>query len=200
MSAGELILTHKLSKMDWSPMPIQAGRMGQSGEEAVTIFGPTLWRLQVETERLSMAEARAWSAWLNRRQGRAYSFTAWRLMRANPAGLLGNADGSLTISVNSSASTITLGGVGSYQAKVGDMVSYRTAANGWWAGEVQADVSASGGNATLSVLPRPVATHASTPAVRRVQALAEFRLTSLPDPFEDYTDRRLSFEALQVIR
>jgi hypothetical protein len=199
MSAGELILENGLLKMDWAPVPLQAAPMSNSGDEAVVIFGPTLWRLQVETRRLSMAEARAWSAWLNRRQGRAYSFTAWRLFRYAPAsGVLGSPDGSLTVSVDVGARTVTLSGVGGYQARVGDMISYRTAGNGWWAGEVQADVNASGGSITLPVLPAPVAPHALTPAVRRVQALAEFKLATVPEPIEDYTDRRLSFEAMQV--
>jgi hypothetical protein len=197
--AGELILTDKLTKLDWAPVPLQSARMDAAGESVVADLGPTRWRLQVETERLSLTEARRWSAWINRRGFRKYTFTAWRLFRINPLGALGTADGAITIDVNAADNEITLDGVGAYVASVGDMISWRTPTNGFCAVEVMADASASAGAVTLSVFPKPLPAN-DTPAVRRVQALAEFELTTNPDPFEDYTGRTLSFEAQQVYR
>lgn len=200
MSAGELILTDKLEVMDFAPVVNQSSRMGQSGNSAVIAYGPSLWRLRVRTGYLNQAEARNWSAWLNRRQGRFHTFTAWRLHRINPAGALGTPDGSIGLTVDAGNNQISLTGCGAYVASVGDMVSYRTANNGFYCGEVQAPATASSGNITLSMMPRPLAKHASVAAVRRVQALAEFELTTDLDPFEDYTDRILEFEAIQILR
>lgn len=197
--AGELIITDKLTKMDWAPAPLQTGRMDASGESPVADLGPTRWRLQVATERLNMVEARRWSAWLNRRGFRKYTFTAWRLFRVNPLGAIGSADGSIAIDVDPDNNEITLSGVGAYQASVGDIISWRTPTDGFCAVEVQADAAAAMDAVTLSVFPKPLLSHV-TPAVRRVQALAEFELTTNPDPFEDYTGRTLSFEAQQIFR
>ena len=66
---------------------------------------------------------------------------------------------------------------------------------------VQASVAAISGTASnIPMIPRPLAKHATTPAVRRVQALGEFELATPLEPFEDYTNRQLSFEATQVLR
>lgn len=201
MSAGELILTDALQVCDMSLRHNQSRRMTNSGASAVVVYGPARWFLRAETEFLDMAQARNWSAWLARRKGGAVTFTAWRIMRGYPAGAIGADEGVAVLSsINTGASTIAIGSAGAYQARKGDMVSFRTAANGYWLGEVTGDVNASGGAATLAVEPRPRTQHASTPALRRVKALAEFELTTDLDPWEDYTSRRLSFEAMQVIR
>lgn len=202
-AAGELILLNagRLTTCEFSPVPLQTARMGAAGASAVTVLGPTLWHLNVVTAFLTMSQARLWTAWINRRQGRAYTFTAPRLMRVVPNGHIATADGSLTLTVDIPNSRLTIGGVGTGATlKIGDMVSYRTAANGYYAGEVQADATASGGNLVIDVLPTPVAKHTTTPAVRRVQALAEFELATDPGAIDVYDDRTITFEAMQVLR
>lgn len=201
MSAGELILTDGLQVCDMALRHNQSRRMSSSGASAVVVYGPSRWFLRLETDFLDMAQARAWSAWLARRRGAARTFTAWRILRGYPAGSIGAAEGSAVLSsVNIGASTVTIGSAGAYQARKGDMISYRTANSGYWLGEVTGDVDAASGSAILPVEPPPRAPHATTPALRRIKALAEFELATDLDPFEDYTSRRLSFEAMQVIR
>lgn len=201
MSAGELIPTAGLIKMDMSLIPMGSGRMGANGNSIIGRVGPTRWRLQVVTDYLDMDEARIWDAWLANRIHLGESFTAWRLFRLNPQGALGTADGAVTLTVDAANSQVSLGGVGPYVAMPGDMISYRTDINGYYLGMVQASVAAISGTASnIPMIPRPLAKHATTPAVRRVQALGEFELATPLEPFEDYTNRQLSFEATQVLR
>lgn len=201
MSAGELIPTAGLIKMDMSLAPMGSGRMGASGNSIIGRVGPTRWRLQVQTDFLDMDEARIWDAWLANRIHLGETFTAWRLFRLNPQVALGTPDGSVTLTVDAPNSRISLGGVTGYVASPGDMISYRTDTNGYYLGMVQGSVSAVGSTASnIPMIPRPLPKHATTPAVRRVQALGEFELSTPLDPFEDYTSRQLGFEAIQVLR
>lgn len=200
MAAGALIPIHKLVRCEFHLVPQKTQRMGAAGASVQVFAGATRVGLIVETERLSIADGRAWSPWLNDRSHRGETFTAFNLWRVNPAGAVGTPDGSIGLTVDIPNSELDLTGTGAYAAKAGDWVSYRTANNGYWAGEVREDATASGGNVTLKVNPEPVAKHASAPAVRRVQALAEFELTTPVGPFEDYVGRTLSFEAISVLR
>lgn len=201
MTAGALIPTAGLETMDMVPLPKKTQRMGASGNSVQGFFGPTRWKLIVRTtSMLTKLEAREWDAWLSDRIHLGETFTAWRLMRYKPAGALGNPDGAITLSVNKPASQITLGGCGAYVATKGDMISYRTDTNGYYLGMVMADAAAVAGSVTLTMSPRPLDKHATTPAVRRVQALGEFELSTVLEPFDDYTSRQISFEAVQVLR
>lgn len=199
MSAGELIPTARLQVMEFARVTNQTARMGNSGNSIRNQLGPSKWGLRVETARLNLAEARIWSAWLARR-AEGVTFTAWRLWRANPAGAIGEPDGAIAIAVDAGASEITLSGVGAYAASAGDMISWRTLANGYCCVEATAGAAATAGAITIPVWPRPMAPHASAPDVRRVKALAEFELTTDPGGFEDYDGRTLSFEAIQILR
>lgn len=203
MSAGELILLdplYRITRCEFVPVYNQSARMGNSGQSAVADFGPDLFKVLVETADQNEDGARGWKAWKLRRGGRRFTFTAPDLWNANPRGHIATADGSLTLSVDIPNSQLTIGGVGAATAKVGDMVSYRTDTNGYWVGYVQTDATASSGSYTLDVLPRPLAKHATTPAVRRVQALGEFQLSTDPAGFEPYAGRTLTFEGMQVLR
>jgi len=200
MAAGELIRTEGLLKAEWNLVPNQSRRMKNSGNSIVGVFGPSEWKLTVETRRLSMAEARLWSVWIDDRKEFAFTFTAFRLFRVNPQGALGTPDGSIGLAVDDVNSELDLTGTGAYVATKGDMISYRTANNGYYAGQIREDATAVAGAVTVKVSPRPLAKHATVPAVRRVQALAEFELTTDPGGFEDYIQRGVSFEAMQVPR
>lgn len=204
MANGDLILTNGIIKMDMSLIPMQTQRMGANGNSLRVTVGPSRWRLDVETAYLPKADARAWDAWLADRIHGAQTFTAWRYLRETPA-QLGNPDSSVTLAaVDIPNSELDLTGTGTYTARRGDMISYRTDVSGYWLGMVTADVKASGGALSVPVVPRPLAKHASTPALRRVQALGEFELASAIDPFDDYTantgGRRLRFQAMQVLK
>lgn len=199
MSAGELIPTNKLLTMAMAPLHNESAPFGNAGNAVVTTHGPTLWALRVETERLSQADARIWKAWVSRRAwGR--TFTAWDLHAVNPAVTPLTADGSITITVDAEASTVELTGVGVDPVSIGDKISYRTPGDGFCLLEVQADVTPTAGVVEFEVRPRPLAPHSTTPAVRRIQALGEFRITTPIDPIDDFIDRRLQFEALQLLR
>lgn len=205
MANGDLIPTDGLLKMDMSLQPMQTVRMGVSGNSVRGVFGPTRWRLDVETRYLSTREARIWDAWLARRIHFGETFTAWRLLRQNPPGPIGTEDGSLGLTVDIPNSELDLTGTGGYVANIGDMIGYRTDVDGYYLGMATARVAASGGAANVPVIPRPLAKHATTPAVRRVQALGEFELaSSTVDGFDGYTGdgggRRLRFQAIQVLR
>jgi hypothetical protein len=200
MSAGEIIPIHGLVKMAVALVPMQTTRMGSSGNSIKGVTGPTRWKLSVETVRLSLAHARIWNPWLDRRIHHGYTFTAWDLLTINPAGAIGTPDGSIGLTVDAANNELDLTGTGAYVASPGDMISYRTDVSGYYLGRIQAAATAVAGAVTVAVVPKPLAKHATTPAVRRVQALGEFELTTVLEPWEDYTDRRLMFEAMQVLR
>lgn len=200
MAAGALIPTVGLVRCEFTLVPNKTRRMMSVGASIEGELGPSILHLTVETVRLTLAHGRTWSPWLNDRRHRGETLTAFNLWRVNPGGALGTADGSIGLTVDEANSELDLTGVGAYAAKAGDWISYRTAANGYWAGEIRENATAVAGAVTVKVNPTPVAKHATTPAVRRVKALAEFELTTDPGPFEDYVGRTLSFEAMQVIR
>lgn len=199
MSAGELILTTKLVKAEFVLERNGTDAFDNSGASVDAQLGPSWWHGYFAVERCNMAEARLWSAWGDRRIEHGHTFTAFRLFRARPQGLLGNADGALTIDVDPETFAVEVGGVGLGQVRIGDMISYRTPNNGFCCVQAQADANPTAGAVSFVVTPRPMAAH-GTPAVRRVQALAEFRLATPLPPFEDMIDRRFEFEATQVIR
>jgi hypothetical protein len=200
MSAGEIIPTDALLKMAVALIPMQTVRMGSSGNSIRGVMGPSRWKLSVETDWLTEVQARIWGPWLDRRIHHGYTFTAWNLMTVNPAGAIGTADGSIGLTVDAANNELDLTGCGAYVATAGDFISYRTDVSGYYLGRIQANATAVAGAVTVQVVPKPLAKHATTPAVRRVQALGEFELVSLPEPFDDYTNRRVMFEAMQVLR
>ncbi len=200
MSAGELIPEAGLVDMDMSLVPMGSSRMGASGNSIVGRFGPTRWKLRVLVNLAEASEAREWDPWIANRVDLGETFTAWRLLRLKPrAGIL-TPDGALTLTVNAPTDQVTIGGVGVDGLSKGDMISYRTAANGYYLGMVQANVAASAGSVTPTLRPKPMAKHATTPAVRRVQALGEFELSTPLEPFDDYSTRQIAFEAIQIVR
>lgn len=199
MAAGALIPTNKLVRCEFVLTPQKTQRMGASGNSIQGFTGPSRWRLFVETATLTLDDGREWSPWLNDRRELGETFTAFNLWRVNPRGALGTADGSIGLTVDAVNRDLDLTGVGAYVPQKGDFISYRTAASGYYVGEIRENAVASGGNVTVKVHPKPLPKHA-TPAVRRVQALGEFELTTDPGPFEDYVGRTLRFEAMQIIR
>lgn len=199
MSAGELIPTNKLLTLSMQLQHNESRRFGNSGSAAVITHGPSVWILSVETERLSQIDARLWRAWTSRRGG-GQTFTAWDLHRRNPLLAPLTSDGSISIAINASLSMIQLTGVGTDVVSVGDMISYRTPNGGYCLVEAQEAAVPDSGVVEFEVRPRPRSPHASSPSVRRIEALGEFMITTDLAPFDDYIDRRLAFEAIQIVR
>ncbi|WP_022699307.1 hypothetical protein [Euryhalocaulis caribicus] len=201
MSNGELILDIQIKDMAWDLPEMQSSAESRSAFRQVNTLGEPFWTLNVRTTYLTQEQFRKWTAWLTRRRGERFSFTAWR--KSRPAPFAGGvaSDASLTVeSIDAEAGTVTFGNAGAYKASPGDMVGYYTAANGYWIGEVLADAAASAGEVTLSVHPAPLTPHASTPSPRRLQALGEFKMIGRPEIMEVYDDRWVAFQARQVVR
>lgn len=201
MSAGELIPCRGIVGADWQPVNQQATPETLSGESDILELGPSYWVVDFEVECPTREDFDTWSAFLARRSGAAVTFTAPRTFRKLPRDpfILSDAGVSLS-SIDAPARQITLGGVGTEAAFVGDMVSYRTANGGYYIGQVQQDAVPAGGSITLSVWPEPMAAHATTPSPRRIEALGEFRLDGAPRWSGEWRRRGVRFSAKQVIR
>jgi len=201
MSAGELIPCRGIVGAEWQPVNQQAAPETLAGESDVLELGPSYWVVDFEVECPTREDFDTWSAFLARRSGAAVTFTAPRTFRKLPRDPLILSDSGVSLPVvNSSGGTITLSGVGTGKAYAGDMVSYRTANNGYYIGQVQYDATPSGGSITLSVWPEPMAKHATTPSPRRIEALGEFRLDGAPRWSGEWRRRGVRFTAKQVIR
>jgi len=203
MSAGEFIITDKLKSIVWpSPSERQSAYTVRGGNDDVITLGRPYWGpISFVYENLDKTTYRALTAWLARRKGARVSFTAARISRRAPLLAPNMTNAGLGVaSVNISAGTVNLTGLGSNTLSPGDMVGFSTAASGYWLGETLATAVPSGGNATVSVWPYPQTPHA-TPNVRLFEALGEFKLASLPRNSERAEGRAsVSFDAVQVVR
>lgn len=201
MSAGELIPYRGMTKADWEPIEQQAAPETLSGDADVLELGRGYWVVNFEFELPKREDFDAISAFLTRRQGAAVTFTAPRFFRKLPRDLSITSDAGLTVTgLSKSSRLVQFTGVGASKAYTGDMISYRTVADGYYIGQVQADVDPVGGAITMNVWPEPMTQHASTPSPRRIEALGEFRLDGLPKWSGEGRRKRVSFKAKQVIR
>lgn len=199
MSQGEIFLTDRLKDCSWTLVPRQSVPFGRQAGQVIS-YGQPFWVAQFRYENLDEAGLRALSAWLARREGARVTFTAYRPTRAQPSSGVASNSGIGISAINTGASTIALTGLSTNAMQPGDMVSYYTAAGGYYCGEVVAVGSLSAGAQTVTVKPAPVALNAS-PQVRIVEALAEFQLDGEAAISEPH-DRRygVSFTARQVER
>lgn len=198
MSQGEIFLTDRLKDCSWRMVPRQSAPFARQTGQVIT-YGSPFWVAQLRYENLDEAGLRALSAWIARRQGARFTFTAYRPTRARPANGATSNSGLGISAVSTVNSTVALTGLtGALGA--GDMLSYYTAASGYYCGEVVSAGSISSGAQTLTVSPAPVAANAS-PQARVFQALAEFQLEGEATITEPH-DRRygVSFAARQVER
>lgn len=200
MSQGEIFLTDRLKDCSWTLAPRQSVPFGRQAGQVIS-YGQPFWVAQFRYENLDEAGLRALSAWLARREGARVTFTAFRPTRKQPALGPSVSNSGITItSVSTAASTVTWNNL-PCALSPGDMLSYYTAAGGYFCGEIVAVEAIVGDAQTVTVKPAPVAVHASTPAPRIVQALAEFQLDGEAAISEPH-DRRyaVSFTARQVER
>jgi hypothetical protein len=206
MSAGELLPSFDgkyLKDLLWHPPEeVQTELPTRGGNPQVHTFGRPKWRLTVAYDGLPDGPAREMSAFLARRKQAAVSFTATRLSRRTPRNAPSLTNAGLTLGgVDLEAGTVQVNGVGGLIIFPGDMVSYRTLANGYWVGLATATANPSAGNIVIPVYPPPKTPHEDTPAVRLVDVLGEFKLAGRSRNTEPYDGREsVSFEAVQVIR
>ena len=203
MSVGEFWPERGVTSCEWTDQHRQSLPAGLSGNSIAVDYGEPFWRVEFEVSMTSRSLlARQWSGFIRRREGRKNTFTMNRTFQSFPfrGGVAG--DVGLTVSAYSRAnSTVTLSGVeAGYQPTVGDMISYFTEGQGYYAGEVIAEANVAGGSVTLQVWPAPRPPHATTPSVRRIKAIGEFRVTSAPSPDEAFKSRGFRVTAEQVIR
>lgn len=202
MSANELMPNLHVSDMSFTLEDNQSQRASHSGHIQVAKFAPPCWRIQVSTSWLDENDFRTWTAWLQRRKGAIVPFLTHRLSRPN-AKIPVSSDAGLAISgINVSNSTISFSGTGTWTASEGDMISYETAAGGYYLGEVIETKSAASGVMTdLKVHPAPYDPHATTPNVKRINAVGQFVLElPVPSQIERIDERFISFTAKQQIK
>ena len=203
MSVGEFWPEKGVTSCEWTDEHRQGVPAGLSGDSIAVDYGEPFWRVEFEVSMTSRSLlARQWSAFIRRREGRKNTFTMNRTFQSFPFRGGVSSDVGLNVSAYSRAnSTVTLSGVeAGYQPTVGDMISYFTERQGYYAGEVIADANVAGGSVTLQVWPAPGAPHPETPSVRRIKAVGEFRVTSAPSPAEAFKSRSFRVTAEQVIR
>jgi hypothetical protein len=203
MSAGELAPCLGIIEATWSRNENQTSLFSNSGEADIIEVGDPFWSIDVRVNIKNRAHFDEWEAFLARRQLAVNTFTMWRTMRPNPKDKSITSDVGLSLQSYSVAnSRLTFGGWGAGKAaNYGDMLSYRTSANGYWIGQVVAPATADGsGNITVDVWPRPWAPHATTILPRRIQAVGEFRMLKTPRIKEGFKDWNIRFEAEQVLR
>lgn len=203
MPAQELAPCLGIIEATWQRIDVQTEAASNSGEEDVIELGDPYWEAEVRVTIRNRAHFDEWDSFLARRFLHDVTFTMPRAMRPRPRDRLITSDAGLTLSsIDAGQSQITLSGYGAGRAAhYGDMISYRTAANGYWIGQVMASATANGaGVVTATVWPRPAAPHASLPSPRRFNALGEFRLTEPPRLTEGFKDWAVRFNARQVLR
>lgn len=203
MSAGELAPCLGIIEAVWQRVENQAAVTANDGNADALEIGDPFWKISVRVNIKNRAHFDLWDAFFARRQLHNYTFTMHRTFRPNPRDPLITSDTGLTLSAISAAnSTVSFTSFGNGRtAYEGDMISYKTAGDGYWIGMVTEETTADGsGNITIPVWPRPVTQHATTPAPRRIQALGEFRLTEAERPKEGFKDFSFRFEAEQVLR
>jgi len=202
MFSRELAPSLGIVEAEWERNDNQTSLTGNRGDSDVMEIGDPFWTIDVKVTITSREQFDEWDSFFARRKTSEASFLMWRSLRVRPRDLLITSDAGLGLaSIDEANSQITLSGYGAgRQAHYGDMIGYRTAANGYYAVQVVAPATADGaGNITLSVWPRPWVPHVTTPDPRRFRALAEFKLTKKPKPKEAWHEWDYRFEAQQVL-
>lgn len=201
MSAGALLPCRGIVKAEWTPTVQQTTPETLSGNTDVIELGASFWSVDYEVDLPKRADFDEWAVFLAERDGADFTFTAPRTFRKYPGNGAIVSDVGVSVSAyDPTARTVTFAGVGSHQARLGDMISYRTLGLGYWTGIVRANATPIAGSVVMSVWPKPVAPHATLAAPRRIEALAEFRITKEPKWTEAGRRRGVSFSAKQVIR
>lgn len=179
---------------------VQTERTLANGDSINLTIGQPYWTAEIRVETPTRQSKAVWRSWINARRASRVPLLISRAFSLRPrAGIVD--DSSLAVTgIHVANSTVSLSGAGAWDAKPGDMLSYYTAAGGYWIGEINAAASASGGAITVSVNPPPATPHASTARPRRMYAFGEFYLTGRIQRQETADPDYLEFSAQQLIR
>lgn len=189
-----------ITECRFEPVEIQTDRNIASGEALNLTVGVPFWRASIRVETPTRQAKRVWSTWATARRGSRNTFLLSRSFAMAPRAGVVNDTGLGVSAVNFGASTVTLSGAGTHPVSTGDMISYYTAAGGYYIGVATAAAIPAGGSVTLAVWPPPPAPHGSTARPRRMWAFAEFFLTGRLNRSETAEPDFLEFEARQMIR
>lgn len=184
---------------EFTPVNIQTERTTNDGGSIVLQTGVPYWEASLRIETPTPQARAVWSGWLAARQADKNTFLLGRTFRRIPRNGTVNDTGLGLAAINVANSTISLSGAGTYTAKIGDMISYKTSGGGYWLGVVTAQAAAAGGAVTIPVWPYPMTAHAS-PAPRRFSAFGEFFLTGRVGKSETAEPDYLEFTARQLVR
>lgn len=200
MSVGEFWPEKGVQKNEWALNHRQNAPVSLSGDSVVTDFGEPFWTAEVSVEvPIRGPLERQWSAFFRRRRGQKNTFTMNRSFRSFPTN--GGDDSALFVqSINRAESTALLGGLVLKSMSEGDMLSWFTENDGYYIGEVAQLISNSNGFDRVELDPPPFTPHDTTPNVRRVKSIGEFRMDGPPSISETHVSRSFSFSATQVIR
>jgi hypothetical protein len=187
-----------ITDAEFTPNNVQTSRRTNAGGSQVLTTGLGFWTAKLRIETPTRQAFSVWDAWATARQASRYPFLLGRTFRNTPRGGAVTDSGLTLTSINAAAGTITLGGAGTYTARMGDMISYKTSAGGYWLGTALANVVAAGGSLTIPVWPMPLPANA-TPKPRRTSAFGEFTISRVRKS-ETFEPNYFEFEAEQVNR
>ena len=201
MSVGEFWPEKGVVSNEWVLNRRDSAPASLSGGSIAVPLGEPYWTIDVTVEvpQRSLL-ARNWSSFFARREGRKNTFTANRSFQSFPF-----AGGEPLPSIHFSfldrpTGRVTLRDIGTYRATEGDMVGWFTAQSGYYIGETKGVRFTNSSAAGLNLAPPPFGEHPSTPAIRLIKPVGEFRLDAVPAPVERSSQRTWSFKATQVIR
>lgn len=179
---------------------VQTERTIANGDSVNLTIGEPFWTAEIRVETPTRQSKAVWRSWIAARRASRVPLLISRAFSLIPRAGAVSDTGLGVSSVNKANSTVSLSGAGAWSAKPGDMISYYTAAGGYWIGEITAAAEASSGNITVSVVPPPATPHASLARPRRMYAFGEFYLTGRQQRQETADPDYLEFEARQLIR
>lgn len=192
----EPFLTAGLKNCTWQLKQRNTTQFGLSGSNQVITKGRPYWHASFEYENMLDQDFRALTAWIARRNGQEFTFSAYRPGREAPLGYEPTATASY--SVNVSGGYIDLDtNQGDGVMSAGDMVSYTDSAGRSYIGEIVSATETSANDFRCEMRPPPT-TYASAGAI--VSASGAFVLqpdsVSMSTPFD--IKKRVSFTARQA--
>lgn len=179
---------------------VQTSRTLASGGQFSLTIGRPFWTADLRIEAPNRQAFDVVDSWLTARQLSKNPFLLGRRFSSLPRGGSVTDDGLDIVDIDQVNSTITLTGAGAYSARMGDMLSYRTEAGGYYLGQILENKSvAPGFDIELNVWPTPM-TPNLIPNPRRYFAFGEFYIDGRISKSEENGPRYFEFSARQLIR
>ncbi len=190
-----------MTECRFMPINVQTESRLLSGAVQSLTLGPGYWQVDIRFDTPTRSSFAALDAFVTARRGPRFPFLLSRKGAARPRVGPVSDEGIILSGIDKQYSTIALSNVGNWIAAAGDMISYRTAAGGFYIGEVVANAQSVAGAITIPVWPVP-STAGQVPAVRRNFAAGEFYISGRLGKTEDAIRARnyIEFKAQQLIR